>query len=250
MQVGLQQVFPILYKNKDKTHLTLTLLGTVTLPIKPDKLISDDVKTRRSLWVRTKRTRAWQEATEQNLPVTQQSSRGQQCGPQAGLPPLGAGLLGEGQVLFCSRALPLLHEDPPTTSAPGPPRRAPTAATEKGAAGQLLAPLLPRRLGFRRKHGLTGATKDETVQITCSDPTLTNQLSDRWSAVLGTWYWQLLLGHFSRVRLCVTPQRGVCIYTLPFKLMNWHSEVDTYIRSFFSSSSLFFLEIFNSFIGM
>ena len=84
VQVGLQQVFPILYKNKDKTHLTLTLLGTVTLPIKPDKLISDDVKTRRSLWVRTKRTRAWQEATEQNLPVTQQSSRGQRVAHRPG----------------------------------------------------------------------------------------------------------------------------------------------------------------------
>ena len=230
--------------------MNLTLLGIVTLPIKPGQLISDDVKTLRSLWVRTKRTRVWQEATEQNLPLTRKSSWGQQCGPQAGLPPLGAGLLGAGQVLFCSRALPLLHEDPLTTSVPGPPRRAPTAATEKGAAGQLLAPLLPQWLGFRRNYGLTRATKDKIVQITCSDSTLTNQLSDWWSAVPGTWYWQLLLSHFSRVRLCVTPQRRVCIYTLPFKLMNWHSEVDTYIRSFFSLSPLFFLEIFNSFIGM
>lgn len=83
-------------------HLNLTLLGTITLPIKPDKLISDDVKTRRSLWLRTKRTCARQEATEQNPPVTQKSLQGQQCFSQAGLPPLGGGLLGAGQVLFCS----------------------------------------------------------------------------------------------------------------------------------------------------
>ena len=54
----------------------MTLFGTVSLPIKPDKLLSDDVNTHRSLWLRTKMMHAWQEATEQNLPLWPGSPRG------------------------------------------------------------------------------------------------------------------------------------------------------------------------------